>query len=153
VERAPPLREELEEIVWGTVALHRQSPGLQQVLYEQAPGTEEIQAMLSALSERSSALIAAYLAKRSEVTASDTSLAARMLVDVLDAVTHRLFIRAPADGNDDLYARETVAMTHDAREGDSAATSSWRPGPGPGRLRAGDLARALFFDDERHRGR
>jgi AcrR family transcriptional regulator len=110
VERAPPLREGLEEIVWGMIALHRQSPRLQQVLFEQAPGVAEAQAMLHSVSERASALIAAYLAKRSEVTAGDAALAAGMLVEVVDAVTHRLVIHAPPGVDAKRYAGETVAM-------------------------------------------
>jgi AcrR family transcriptional regulator len=110
VERAPPLRQGLEEIVWGMIALHRQSPRLQQVLFEQAPGVEETQALARALSERASALIAAYLAKRSEVTAADPALAAGMVVEVVDAVTHRLVINAPPEVDAKRYADETVAM-------------------------------------------
>jgi hypothetical protein len=80
------------------------------VLFEQAPGTAEAQALLRAVSERASALIAAYLAKRREVTRSDAALAAGMLVQVIDAVTHRLVIQAPPDVDAKWYAAETVAM-------------------------------------------
>src|SRR5436309_2030751 len=106
----PPLHDALTAIVLGAIALHAQSPRLHRVLFEEAPEPEEIRKRAHASFDSASALIAEYLAKCPQVTAPDPTLAAGMVAQVVDELTHGAVIH-PRDGADaEVYARETVTM-------------------------------------------
>jgi hypothetical protein len=110
VEHVPPLRDGLTAIVLGTVELHRQSPGLHRVLSEESPRSDEIRALMWEVFDRASHLIGDYLTACQEVQVADTRLAGRMVVQVVDEVTHGAVIH-PRDGDEpDIYARETITM-------------------------------------------
>jgi AcrR family transcriptional regulator len=110
VEYVPPLRDGLTAIVLGTVELHRQSPGLQRVLFEETPRSDEIRKLMIDFFERASGLIGDYLAACPQVRVEDTRLAGRMVAVVVDEVTHGAIIH-PVNGDDpQVYARETITM-------------------------------------------
>jgi AcrR family transcriptional regulator len=110
VEYVPPLRDGLTAIVLGTVELHKQSPGLQRVLFEETPRSDEIRRMLLDFFERVSGLIGDYLAACPEANVEDSRLAGRMVAVVVDEVTHGAVIH-PVNGEDpNVYARETITM-------------------------------------------
>ncbi|HWA53822.1 MAG TPA: TetR/AcrR family transcriptional regulator [Solirubrobacterales bacterium] len=106
----PPLREALAAIVFGTIELHARSPELHRVLFEETPRSDEIQALMWELFDRSSRLIGDYLAACPEVSVRDPYLAARMVAQVVDQVSHGAVIH-PRDGEaPEVYARETITM-------------------------------------------
>ena len=110
VEHVPPLHDGLTALVLGTVELHRQSPGLQRVLFEETPRSDEIRKLMIDFFERASGLIGDYLAACPEVCVTDTRLAGRMVTVVIDEVTHGAIIH-PVNGDDpQIYARETITM-------------------------------------------
>jgi AcrR family transcriptional regulator len=109
VEDAPPLRQGIEQIVWGMIALHRRAPGLHEVLFEQSPRSDEIQALRADFFDRARSAIADYLSARPEVTAPDHALAASLVAQTIDAVSHGVaLVAAPSEV--DRYASETVTM-------------------------------------------
>jgi AcrR family transcriptional regulator len=118
VEHVPPLRDGLTAIVLGTVELHKQTPGLQRVLFEETPRSDEIRRMLLDFFARVSGLIGDYLAACPEVNVADPGLAGRMVTVVVDEVTHGAVIH-PVNGEDPgVYARETITMLERYLRGD-----------------------------------
>jgi AcrR family transcriptional regulator len=108
----PPLGEGIRRLVDAMVALHRERPKLHRVLFEEAPRPPALRRRLTALTAASTAVVASYLRACGDQLAPgrDPELAARMVVQVVETVTHELVIR-PADGvSVDTYILETVAL-------------------------------------------
>lgn len=106
----PPVRDGLERLVEGMAALHADAPRLHRVLFEECPRPPALQARLEAANEQAVAAIAAWLGTRPEVAVADVTLAAELVVQVVEGVTHRLVIH-PQGGRDPAdYAAETVVL-------------------------------------------
>ncbi len=85
------------------VALHARDPGLQRVLFEEAPLPPRVRARVARLEDEMAREVAALLASHG-VPADEAPRAARLGVEVLESLTHRLVV-------------------HDATRGGSAAAS------------------------------
>jgi AcrR family transcriptional regulator len=110
VKDVPPLRDGLSVVVRGTIGLHRRSPQLHRVLFEETPRSAEIRDLMWEVFDRASSLIGDYLAACPEVLVPDPHLAGRMVLQVVDDVTHGAVIH-PRDGDSaNIYARETITM-------------------------------------------
>jgi AcrR family transcriptional regulator len=108
----PPLAEGIRRLVEGMVALHRERPALHRVLFEEAPRPSALRQRLTTLQAASTAGVAGYLRACGDqlAPARAPDLAARMIVQVIETVTHDLVIR-PDDGvSTDTYISETVAL-------------------------------------------
>lgn len=109
-EQRPPLREALTRLVGAMAELHRHRPGLHRVLFEEAPRPPGLQARLEELERAGAEAVAAYLRASDEVATRDPELAARMVVTVVEAVTHKLVIHPDDEHGPERYVAETVAM-------------------------------------------
>ena len=106
----PPVREGLELLVGAMVELHADSPRLHRVLFEECPRPAALQERLNATQRFAVEAVQAWLASRREVGVADTWLAAELVVQAVEGVTHGLVIhprpgREPTD-----YATETVIL-------------------------------------------
>ncbi|WP_320672754.1 TetR/AcrR family transcriptional regulator [Patulibacter defluvii] len=107
---ATPLEPALRELVGAMVAAHRTRPALHRVLVEECPRPPELRERLEAAFEGAARTVAAYLDASPEVDVPDPLVAARLVVQVVESVTHGLVIH-PAAGDDvDRYVEETVRM-------------------------------------------
>ncbi|HWI73039.1 MAG TPA: TetR/AcrR family transcriptional regulator [Baekduia sp.] len=104
----PPLEEGLRRLVEAMVAVHRERPALHRVLFEEAPRPPALRRRLDALAGGARVSVAAYLRASSGV-ARDPDLAARLVVQVIETVTHELVLR-PGDVPVEVYVDETVAL-------------------------------------------
>ena len=105
-----PLRDGLTAIVVGSVAQHEQAPGLHRVLTEEAPQPPEIRTRVRAFFDHSTGLLADYLRACPGASRFDPGLAARMVFQVVDDVTHGAVIHRREGEEAEVYARETVTM-------------------------------------------
>jgi len=108
----PPLADGLARMVEAMVALHRERPALHRVLFEEAPRPPALRRRLAALEGALTAGVAAYLrACGVEVDAArDPDVAARLVVQVVETVTHELVIRPAGATSVQTYVAETVAL-------------------------------------------
>lgn len=106
----PPLREGLERIVSAMVALHAERPALHRVLFEEAPRPPELRRRLDALFAGAVAAVAAWLRVAPGARAVDPELAAELVVQVTESVTHNLVIHPSPGRSPERYAAETVAL-------------------------------------------
>jgi AcrR family transcriptional regulator len=108
----PPLQAGLRRIVEAMVALHRERPALHRVLFEEAPRPPALRRRLAALDAASTAAVAAYLRACGDALdpARDPDVAARLVVQVIETVTHDLVIRPGRTTPVDTYISETVAL-------------------------------------------
>ncbi len=110
IENPPPVRDMLERVLATLLELHRQQPTLHRVLFEEAPRPPQLRDRLERAFEDASAALARYLASRPEVTVTDIPVAAQLVVQSLEAITHGLVIHPRAQIAPDAYAREAATM-------------------------------------------
>jgi AcrR family transcriptional regulator len=103
----PPLEEGLRGLVEAMVALHRERPGLHRVLFEEAPRPPALRRRLDGMTADARVAVAAFL--RGRGVARDPDLAARLVVQVIETVTHEVVLR-PGDVPVQAYVDETVAL-------------------------------------------
>lgn len=110
VTQAPPVEDGVARMLHALVALHRTHPALHRVLFEEAPRPEPLRRRLDRTVEAAVAAVTGYLQRRPEVKVPDHVVAAQLVVQVAESVTHGLVI-SPRDGADpDAYVRETERM-------------------------------------------
>lgn len=98
---AMPLEALLRGWVETMVALHASHPRLHRLLFEQVALPPAIWEAVEALERTASRHLAELLAARHDVAVRDPGLAARLVVELVEAATHRLVIHPPAE-----YTRE-----------------------------------------------
>jgi len=104
----PPIEDGMRRLVEAMVALHRDRPALHRVLFEEAPRPPALRRRLEELEEAATAAVAAYL-RASGATDRDPSRAARMVVRVVETVTHELVLR-PRGVPVDAHVDEAVVL-------------------------------------------
>ena len=87
---AVPLAEVIGPVVTAMVALHADGRELHRVLFEEAPRPPEQLARLRGLERDLTAVLADRLAAHPEVTAPDPALAARLTIDAIELLVHRI---------------------------------------------------------------
>jgi AcrR family transcriptional regulator len=80
------------------VALHRDDPALHRVLFEEAPRPSRVRRMLLDVERALAAAFERLLRASPEVAVPDTALAAHVVVQIVEGLTHRvvLYARSPA---------------------------------------------------------
>jgi AcrR family transcriptional regulator len=105
-----PLRDGLRAVVEAMVALHADRPALHRVLFEEAPRPPALRARLDALAAAATAGVAAWLRACDEVRVADVELAAALVVQTIENVTHTLAIHPAASRPPQAWADATVDM-------------------------------------------
>lgn len=86
---ARPLTELLGGIVDAVLALHADDPKLHRVLSSEALRTRAVQARVQQLEQRATQLVAALLSTHPQVRVAAPLLAAQVVVQTVDSLTHR----------------------------------------------------------------
>lgn len=84
-----PLRALVEGWVDTMLELHADNPKLHRVLSSEVPRTRAIEARVAALEAQAVAAVSALLSAHPEAKVSSVELAARLVVDAVEALTHR----------------------------------------------------------------
>lgn len=83
------------DIVNAMVAMHALAPGLHRVLFEETRLPPTLRAELDGLEDRLVDLTAKALATRLEPPPPDPRLSARIVINAIEGLTHRLILRPP----------------------------------------------------------
>lgn len=110
LEQRPPVRTGLRLLLQALFELHHHQPNLHRVLFEEAPRPQEIRDRLDAAFDRATESLARYLDFRAEVTVPDTTVAAQLVIQSLEAITHGLVIHPRADVSLSAYTEATMMM-------------------------------------------
>jgi AcrR family transcriptional regulator len=92
------------------VALHAEDRRLHRVLFEEAPRPPAQLARLRALEAGLTERVAALLAAHPEVRAPDVRVAARLVIDAVESLVHRVATDETSAIPDDVLAREITRM-------------------------------------------
>ncbi len=85
-----PLDALVRPVVDAMVRLHATDPRLHRVLFEEAPRPPEQLARLRTLERDLTDLLAAVLSDHPEVRATDPRVAARLVIDTIESLVHRI---------------------------------------------------------------
>lgn len=108
--RPGPLRTQIRTFVQAMIALHAQAPRLHRVLFEEAPVPAPVWRILAAVERRMVEDVERYLAAQREVRVRDRSLAARLVVHVVEDLTHRFVLHRDGDVEAERYVDEVTAL-------------------------------------------
>jgi len=86
------LRDVAERLVRAMIDLHSRDRKLHRVLFEETPLPPQVRRQLDAVERSVAAHLATYLRHHPEVTAPDADLAAMVVVQAIEALTHRLLL-------------------------------------------------------------
>jgi AcrR family transcriptional regulator len=123
IERPPPVREALERVLGALLELHRHRPALHRILFEEAPRPPQLRDRFESVFELASAALARYLASQPEVTVTEVRLAAELVVQSVEAITHGLVIHPQTEIAPETYTREAATMLERYLTGARASVS------------------------------
>jgi hypothetical protein len=105
----------LPDIVNAMVTMHALAPGLHRVLFEETPLPPTLRAELDGLEDRLVDLTADTIAAAAITTdplspPTDPRLSARIVINAIEGLTHRLVLRQPAGITSEAIAREITDL-------------------------------------------
>jgi AcrR family transcriptional regulator len=100
----------LPDIVRAMVALHALAPELHRVLFEETQLPPTLRAELDALEDRLTELTARALVAELDPPPRDPLLSARVLINAIEGLTHRLVLRPPPGVDAETIADEITAL-------------------------------------------
>jgi len=105
-----PLERIIGPVVDAMVTLHADGRELHRVLFEEAPRPSEQLARLRTLERDLTQMVAGLLADHPEVTAPDPALAARLTIDAIESLVHRITTDSASGIPDDVLAAEITRL-------------------------------------------
>jgi hypothetical protein len=104
------LRDSVRHFVRAMVDFHAHERALHRVLFEEAPLPPRVRHMLGELEERITDRVQALLCESPEVAVADSRLAATIVVQTVEALTHKLVVHGERDIDLDAYVDEVVRL-------------------------------------------
>lgn len=128
----PDVRPVVRRFAEAMVALHARDRALHRVLFEEAPLPARIRRRIGEIEKRATAYIEAYLRAHPGRTRRNPALAAAVVVQTIEGLTHKLVIHGERDADVADYLEEMVdliaAYLATPRGGDRVSGSASRPG-------------------------
>lgn len=104
------LRPVVRGFVQAMISLHAREPRLHRVLFEEAPVPAPVWRTLAAVERRMTDDVERVLAAEPEVRVRDRALAARLVVQVVEDLTHRFVLHPGGDVDPERYVEEVTAL-------------------------------------------
>jgi AcrR family transcriptional regulator len=113
--RPLPLETAVRQLLDAVIALHARDRALHRVLFEEAPLPPRVRRQLAQAEQQVAGQVAVYLRGRPEVTVPDVELAATVVVQAIEALTHKLVVHGSEDAlaaqSDELVALVVAYLT------------------------------------------
>jgi AcrR family transcriptional regulator len=106
----PPLADLVDTAVGNMIEIHSSDRSLHRVLFEEAPRPPELVEHLHALETTLVERVAALFVQHPEVHVPDEHLAARMTVDTIESLVHRVVTDEASGIADEDFRRELVRL-------------------------------------------
>jgi AcrR family transcriptional regulator len=104
------LRDVVGRFVRAMIALHAHEPALHRVLFEEAPLPPRVRQRLARIEERVTTEVAAWCGRHPEVHRPDPQLAAAIVVQTIEALTHTLVVHRHGALDVDACAGEVTTL-------------------------------------------
>lgn len=104
-----PLRQVAERLVRAMIELHGRDRALHRVLFEEAPLPPRVRRQLDAVEQQVATTMAAFLREHPEVRVPDPDLAAMVVVQAIEGLTHKLVVHGRPEETE-AQAREFVRL-------------------------------------------
>jgi AcrR family transcriptional regulator len=104
------LRAVVERFVRAMVALHSYDPALHRVLFEEAPLSPRVRQRLAGIENRLTARVATWCREHPGVRRKNAALAAAIVVQTVEALTHTLVVHRHASLDVDACVDEVVTL-------------------------------------------
>ncbi|HEV7734984.1 MAG TPA: TetR/AcrR family transcriptional regulator [Candidatus Binatia bacterium] len=108
--RPGKLRTVVRTFVQAMIALHAHAPRLHRVLFEEAPVPRPVWRTLAAVERRMVDDVERMLAVQPDVRVRDHALAARLVVQVIEDLTHRFVLHPDATVDAERYVDEVTTL-------------------------------------------
>lgn len=102
--------EVLPDVVHAMVAMHARAPGLHRVLFEETPLPSTLQAELDQLEDRLVALATDALVAEGDPPFPDARLSARIVINAIEGLTHRLVLRSSVGVTPEAIAEQIIVL-------------------------------------------
>jgi AcrR family transcriptional regulator len=110
VQACGEVREVVRRFARAMFDLHAQDRALHRLLFEEAPLPRRTRQRVAAIEAEIAARLEAYLRARPALTRRDPALAAAVIVQCIEALTHRLVVHGDSDAATGRYVEEMVAL-------------------------------------------
>lgn len=110
VAESKDLAVTVRHLVRAMVELHARDRDLHRLLFEEAPLPRGLRRTLVEIEDRITERVALLLAGYPEVEARDSVLAATVVVQTVEALTHKLVVHGPRDRDLEVYVEEIVQL-------------------------------------------
>jgi AcrR family transcriptional regulator len=104
------LDDVLPNIVYAMVVMHALTPGLHRVLFEETQLPPTLRAELDGLEDQLIDVVAGAFAAEYDPPPADLRLAARVVVNAIEGLTHRLVLRQPVGATPEAISREITQL-------------------------------------------
>jgi AcrR family transcriptional regulator len=105
-----PLEDLIHMWVAAMITLHERHPRLHQMLFAQVALPPTVWARVEVIEQQAVQGLAVLLAAHQDVVVADAALAAHLIVELVEAATHRLVLRPPAQYPRERCMNELVQM-------------------------------------------
>jgi AcrR family transcriptional regulator len=111
LQTGDPIEEVMVDVVKAMVSLHASAPRLHRVLFEETPLPSSLRSELHAMEDALAGVVSASLRMVSERRGDrDLDLAARVLIAIVEGLTHQLILRPPKNASPDIIAAEITTL-------------------------------------------
>ena len=100
----------VRQYIGAMVALHARDRALHRVLFEEAPLMPRIRRQIAAVEQEVTARVHDFLCTRAEVTRPDAALAAAIVVQTIEGLTHKLVVHGESETALQPYIEEMVTL-------------------------------------------
>jgi len=100
------------DIVDAMVRMHATAPGLHRVLFEETPLPPALRAELDLLEDRLVAIVTNALVDKPDSTRTDLGLHARIVINAIEGLTHRLILHPPTGVTPETISHEITKLVH-----------------------------------------
>lgn len=105
-----PLADVARRVARAMVALHAQDHELHRIFFEETRLPRRVHQRIADIERRSTDALATLLAGRADVTVADPRLAAAIIVQTVEALTHRFVVHPGTPADRDAYVEEIVRL-------------------------------------------
>jgi len=110
VSETPDIGDLVRRFTRAMFALHAQDRALHRLLFEEAPLPARVRTRVAGIERQIAERLEAFLRSRPSLTRRDPTLASSVIVQCIEALTHKMVVHGDGDAAQEQYVAEMVAL-------------------------------------------